>query len=286
MKHFVLSSPPNSEGIIHLYEKDFHYIVRVRRLKTGMIFDAILPGGEETKVRILSTVDHILIGECLTLKTTSFALQQSAAQKPAAILPPLMLFQGLPKGSKMDTIVRQAAECGVSLVVPFESEYSTVRINKESAAPRTAEKLKRWEKIVKEARQQSGSSVETKIRKPCDFDGLLEFWESAKKEYKHPLGILLHQEALENEPLAKRSFHGYLCNSPSLAVITVGPEGGFSPREVSLLLAAGFKPLLIGNTILRTETAALCGTAAIRIILLERESWTSKESCSSRCPST
>ena len=263
MKRFVLSAPPNPEGMIRLYEKDYHYIVRVRRLKTGMCFDAILPGGEETQIRILSTVDNILIGECLRTPA-----QQIDTQPQAALLPPIVLFQGLPKGSKMDLIVRQAAESGVSLVAPFESEYSAVRLNKTPA-----EKLKRWEKIVKEARQQSGSSIETKIKAPCDLGGLLEYWESVKKEYRQPLGILLHQEALETGPLAKGSFHGYLDKDPGLVALAVGPEGGFSPGEAQLFLAAGFRPLLMGNTILRTETAALYGIAVIRTILLESEAW-------------
>ena len=268
MKHFILPGAPNPEGMIRLYEKDYHYIVRVRRLKTGMCFDAILPGGEETQIRILSTADNILIGECLGTQG-----QRSAAQNESALLPPIVLFQGLPRGSKMDLIVRQAAECGVPLVVPFESEYSTVRLNKESPENRNAEKLKRWEKIVKEARQQSGSSIETKIKTPCGFNGLLEYWESVKREYTRPLGILLHQEPPENEPLAKGSFHGYLGNNPGLIALAVGPEGGFSPKEVSLFLAAGFKSIMMGNTILRTETAALYGTAAIRTILLENKEW-------------
>jgi 16S rRNA (uracil1498-N3)-methyltransferase len=59
-----------------------------------------------------------------------------------------------------------------------------------------------------------------------------------------------------------------------MVVLAVGPEGGFSPEEVSRFLAAGFKPLVIGNTILRTETAALYAAAAVRIILLERTAWT------------
>ena len=111
MKRFVLSAQPGAGGIIRLYQKDYHYLVRVRRLKSGMCFDAILPGGKETSVRILSTVDNILIGECLGV----------SVQVPPG--PPIALFQGLPKGAKMDLIVRQAAELGVSFIVPFQSEY-------------------------------------------------------------------------------------------------------------------------------------------------------------------
>ena len=260
MKHFALSTTPNPDGIIRLYEKDFHYLVRVRRFKTGDCFDAILPEGTKTRVRILSTVDKILIGEC----------QGTEQPSPARVkLPPIALFQGLPKGSKMDLIVRQAAESGVSLVVPFISEYT--------AGKSSAEKAKRWERISREARQQSGSVIETEIHPVCDLDELLEYWESIKKQYERPCGIILHQE-----PLERNSFHGYLDNNPDFAVLAVGPEGGFSPKELSLFLAAGFKPLLMGSTVLRTETAALYGCAAIRIILLEREAWTTslKESCS------
>jgi 16S rRNA (uracil1498-N3)-methyltransferase len=199
--------------MIRLYDKDYHYIVRVRRLISGMCFNAILPGGKNTSVRILSTVDKILIGECLGL---------DPQEKPTPIgpsLPPIALLQGLPKGAKMDLIVRQAAEGGISVVVPFESEYSTAKQGKDSG-----EKIKRWERITKEARQQSGSAIETNILPPCGFDALLQYWESIKNKYPSPLGIMLHQEALD-----KGTLHGYLDTRPDFVAMAVGPEGGFSP---------------------------------------------------------
>ena len=163
----------------------------------------------------------------------------------------------------MDLIIRQAAECGVFIVAPFESEYSTVHLKKDATL-----KIGRWERIIREARQQSGSSTETAIRSPCKFDSLLEFWASLKEKYQKPLGILLHQE-----PLEKGTLHDYLGNYPDLIALAVGPEGGFSSGEVSRFIKAGFKPLLMGNTILRTETASLYGIAAIRTILMENERW-------------
>jgi 16S rRNA (uracil1498-N3)-methyltransferase len=176
-------------------------------------------------------------------------------------IPPIALFQGFPGGAKMDLIVRQAAEGGVSVVAPFVSEFSAARPGNE--------KIMRWERIVKEARQQSGSAIETEIRPFNNLESLLEYWESIEQKYLRPLGIVLHQE-----PLAKGSLHGYLGNNPDFVALAVGPEGGFSSREVALFLSKKFKPLLLGNTVLRTETAALYGTAALRIILLESETWT------------
>jgi 16S rRNA (uracil1498-N3)-methyltransferase len=253
MKQFVLNSPPNAEGIIRLYGEDYHYLIRVRRLKTGSSFAALLPGGAETRVKILSTAENVLIGEC-----------GGASVPPGQALPPIILFQGLPKGNKMDIIVRQAAEGGVAEIIPFESEFSTARIKGEN----TQTKIKRWERIIKEARQQSGSIIPTVVKPPCTVDDVFTYWDTLKKARPRGVGIFLHQD-----PLAKGSFHDYLYNNPEFAALAVGPEGGFSPAEAARFIAAGFKPLVMGNTILRTETAALYGAAAIRIILLESSSW-------------
>ena len=285
MKRFVLPVSPSPEGLIRLCDKDYHYLVHVRRLKSGMCFDAILPGEIETKVRIISTKDNVLTGECLweVEKQPSVLSQPTALLlQPPLSLPPIALFQSLPKGAKMDLIIRQAAEAGVSVVSPFESEYSAAKVSKNPPEGLCVEsfsalKIKRWERIVREGRQQSGSVIKTEIRFPCTLAALLEYWESIKKEFERPLGILLHQA-----PLEKGTFHGYLGIEPDFVALTVGPEGGFSPGEVSQFIAAGFKPILLGNTILRTETAALYGVAAIRTILAERKAWTSgqTESCS------
>jgi 16S rRNA (uracil1498-N3)-methyltransferase len=238
-----------------------------------MVFDAILSDGTETTVHILSTKDNILIGQC------GQGCAEGKTSQTGNPIPMIALFQGLPRGAKMDMIVRQAAEAGVSVVAPFRSEYSQAALARDSASLTGGERIKRWERIIKEARQQSGSVTETKVLPPCGFDALLGYWESLKKKYSRPVGILLHQE-----PLEKGTFHGYLRNDPDFIVLAVGPEGGFSPREITQFLKTGFKPLLMGNTILRTETAALYGIAAIQIILLESEAWTPgpTESCSSK----
>jgi len=270
MKRFILPVSPDPDGMVRLYKDDFHYLARVRRLKPGMWFDAFSPGGKEMRLRVLSTEDSTLTGMCI----------ENVEKTQARNLPPIVLFQGIAKGTKMDLIIRQAAEGAVSIVVPFESEYSTVRLSKDASGMNSREinsreknsagKSKRWERIIREARQQSGSAVDTKIMPSCDLNSMLTIWESLKKDYTKPLGILLHHEALENG-----TFHNYLVNYPDLVALAVGPEGGFSPKELPFLLAAGFKPIFMGNTVLRTETAALYGTAAIRIILLESETWMS-----------
>ena len=275
MKQFILETGPGKDGLVRLEGDAYRYLVRVRRLAPGEYFPALLPDGAEVSVRVLSVDNKTLVGEIIP-QTTEFpppsSLASSASSVPLreniASNFSLILFQALPKGDKMDLIVRQAAEGGVAEITPFVSEFSMVKINEN-------QKLSRWRRIIKEARQQSGSKVETKICPPVSLDGLFSRWERIQAAWPNSVGLLFHQT-----PLANESLHGYLGKSqglsPEAVVVTIGPEGGFSPAEAERFMAAGFKPFTIGDTVLRTETAALYAQAAVRILLLERDSWETK----------
>jgi 16S rRNA (uracil1498-N3)-methyltransferase len=175
--------------------------------------------------------------------------------------PQIILFQALPKADKMDLIVRQATVAGVTEIVPFVSEHS-VGVKANVSAP----KFIRWQRIIREARQQSGSKLATSICLPLTMNELIQYCK--KMNNTGIIGILLHHEGLE-----QKSLHCYLNNIPNVVTLVIGPEGGFSNTEVSLFLENGFKPFTIGDTILRTETAAIYFTAAIKILLLEKDLW-------------
>ena len=263
MKQFILNKEPD-DSIVRLDGDDFRYLVRVRRLAVGEFFPALLPGGAETLVQVLSIDRGVLTGKC---QNSPEAAGQPVFKEAAALdtnLPPVILLQALPKGEKMDLIVRQAAEGGIAEVVPFLSEFSVAKTGAGG------QKFSRWERIIKEARQQSGSKTATTIRRPLKKTELFDYWKNLKEA--GALGLLFHHRGLE-----QKSLHSYLDNSPSVVALAVGPEGGFSDTEVSLFLENGFKPLTIGDTILRTETAALYCAAAVRILLLERNSWELKQ---------
>jgi 16S rRNA (uracil1498-N3)-methyltransferase len=261
VKRFILNQAPGPDSVVRLSGEDYHYLVRVRRLAPGETFPARLPGGGETLVRVLAVEGGVLTGRCAP------ADAPAAAARPP--LPPVILFQALPRGPKMDLIVRQAAEGGLAEIVPFASEHAIPRTGAESGGGEN--RVRRWEKIIREARQQSGSPIDTRIRPPLSLDGLFAYWEELRGRAPGALGLLFHQT-----PLEQASLHGYLGREPEMVVLVIGPEGGFSPGEVSRFLGAGFKPLTIGDTVLRTETAALYGAAAVRIILLENASWLPK----------
>jgi 16S rRNA (uracil1498-N3)-methyltransferase len=257
MKRFILTQAPAAGGVLRITGADYHYLVRVRRLAPGESFPARLPGGGETLVQVLAVEEGILTGRCIPG-------EDPPEHGGSTLLPPLILYQALPKGAKMDLIVRQAAEGGIAEIVPFVSEHSVPKLATEGSGNR----FRRWETIIREARQQSGSPIATSLKPPVTLEGLFDHWESLRTRQPQTLGLLFHQN-----PLEQTSLHGYLGRGPRTVVLTIGPEGGFSPGEVSRFLAAGFKPLTIGDTVLRTETAALYGAAAVRTILLERASW-------------
>lgn len=254
MKQFILKDEPDSKRNVFLKGDDYHYLVRVRRLAVGEFFSALLPDSKETLVQIMSIDKGVLTGKCV----------EDSVSFRTSSLPPIVLFQALPKSDKMDLIVRQAAEVGITEIVPFVSEFSVAKTNA------SGEKFSRWERIIKEARQQSGSKIATAIRQPVTKKELFEYWNKLKEN--GALGLLFHHQGVEKE-----SLHGYLYSVPKTTVFAIGPEGGFSDAEVSLFLENGFKPLTIGDTVLRTETAALYCAAAIRILLLEKDSWELKQ---------
>ncbi|MDR1176575.1 MAG: 16S rRNA (uracil(1498)-N(3))-methyltransferase [Treponema sp.] len=304
MKRFLLPSLPDRDGRISLSGDDYHYLVRVRRLGAGEFFDAFLPGGGTCRVRIVSTGRGILGGECTRIGANVPASEGGYGAEEHRVVrelvsgpspfPSIILLQALPKGSKMDRIVREAAESGVSELLPFVSEFSVPRLKGNEGNA----KLNRWKRIIREARQQSGSPVETLIRAPEDFGEVLAWWEELKNTRAQARGILFHQvplapqpspkpsaqerrqgvleASLHDSPLEKGSLHGYLEDRPDPVVLAIGPEGGFSQGEAEAFMAAGFRPISIGNSVLRVETAALYGIAAATIILLERDSWTLK----------
>lgn len=126
---------------------------------------------------------------------------------------------------------------------------------------RVEKKLARWERIIREAAQQSGALRPPLLTPPLTFKEVL-------KKSQDGLSLFFHQE-----PVNDLTLHHYLHNRPDSVNLIIGPEGGFSESEVQELLAAGSKAVFLGNTVLRVETAALFAIAAVKIILLELESW-------------
>ncbi|AEJ18406.1 RsmE family RNA methyltransferase [Gracilinema caldarium] len=266
MRRLILTEAPGTSGILNLGSREYRYLVRVLRLEAGDHFRALLPNGTETLFKIIeigkTSLKAAIIDELGVIPDSARADQKRREILPP--VPPIILCQALPKGQKMDLIVRQATEAGVSHIIPFVSQHSVPRLDMTASQ----QKLERWNRIIKEARQQSGSDVETQIHPITDMAGMFVFWNTLQQKTLNCRALLLHQD-----PLAKGTLHGYLEGSVESVLIAVGPEGGFSEDEANQCIAQGFKPLLLGMNVLRTETAAIFATAAVQVLLLEKASW-------------
>jgi 16S rRNA (uracil1498-N3)-methyltransferase len=260
MKQFILRSGPDKNGFVRLTGEDFHYLARVRRIRADSAINCRLPSGKVAALKIVRVEKNALIAECV--ETSDKACVKSE-------IPPIILFQSMVKGTKMDIIVRQAGETGITEIVPFYSEHSVPRLAEGAGSGQA--RTDRWRRILRMARQQSNSAVSADVAEPRSSLELFDYWARIKCGYKAALALLIHEI-----PLEKNSFHEYLDDVPDLVVLAVGPEGGFSPAEADTFAGAGFKPVTLGDTVLRAESAALYATAIVRTLIFERQTWTTK----------
>jgi 16S rRNA (uracil1498-N3)-methyltransferase len=174
--------------------------------------------------------------------------------------PQITLLQCLPKGRKIDLIIRQATEAGVSRIVLLVSDRCIARASEDAG------RLARLEKIAKEALQQSGNARLPVIEAPQPLASL------GDTEGEWGTALLFHEERLSESTL-----HELLAEPAERISILIGPEGGLSPSEVELLARAGFHAARLGGAVLRVETAAIFAIAAVRTIVQERNAWRAAE---------
>ena len=161
----------------------------------------------------------------------------------------LTLFACVTKGSRWDWTIEKAVELGVSRLVPVISERSIVRLN---AAERET-KVERWRRVAEDAARQSDAVWLPEIVKPMDFDAAIALVRECGAVFAGviadtpPMPLLSAVLKVRKETPAVAS--------QGLGVF-VGPEGDFSPSELSALCACTI-PTSFGPTILRAETAAI-----------------------------
>ncbi len=158
------------------------------------------------------------------------------------------LYQALPKGDKLDTVIQKAVECGVFCVTPFESSRCVVRMKPEAEARKT----ERRARIAEEAAKQCGRGIIPAVTQTVSFHAMLDAAASADLVlfcYEGPDTRPLPAVLADAEPRLPAD------HPPKIAIV-VGSEGGFSPEEAAEARARGFALVGLGKRILRTETAS------------------------------
>ena len=158
------------------------------------------------------------------------------------------LAQAVPKGKTMDVIIQKATELGVHRVIPVLSERTVVKIEEESSAKKT----ERWQEIVVDAAKQSGNNWMPSVE-------AVQSVRQLAQEVRHfDLAVI---GSLQPESKFLKSylddFSGEKKRLPASILVVIGPEGDYTPAELSLLQGAGCRPITLGQIVLRSDTAAI-----------------------------
>ncbi|MFH1386070.1 MAG: 16S rRNA (uracil(1498)-N(3))-methyltransferase [bacterium] len=259
------SRPPRlfipSDQLPDIAGNEAHYLRNVLRVKLG------------DQLELFDGTGIVYQAEIKTITKGSINCEIKTKQRsPNEPKIQITLAQALPKSSKMDLVVEKAVELGVDKIMPVLTERTIS----------TRDKLIRWQKIAKEAAEQSGRAIVPAVTSLIKFDDLLKLrdqydlalvaWEEEKT---NKLKSLLTDSPTNGSTGPSTSSGQHRAESrcspsqPSRALsrdkllLLIGPEGGFSAGEVEKAKTAGFISISLGKRILRTETAGLAALSAI-----------------------
>lgn len=223
------------ERAVRFDADEAHHLARVLRLAIGDTVLALDGRGQELTVRLTAVSARGAEGEIVERKAVR-------TESPLHVT----LAQGIPKGNKMEMIIRMATELGVAAVVPLITARTVPREDPGAWAARAA----RWRRVATEGAKQSGRGVVPDV--PTALR--LGTWLGAL-----PPGLLVCCWEGADAGLAAQLPPGPL----ERAVVVIGPEGGLTEEEVSSLSARGAVIARLGPRVLRTETA---GPVAIALL--------------------
>jgi 16S rRNA (uracil1498-N3)-methyltransferase len=215
-------------SIAKLSKEDSRHALRVLRLKSGENIHVSVQG---KRYQAVLEVD--------TEQALARITQELPSNEPRTRI---TLYQGWPKGDKLDQIVRQSTELGVHAIIPCMFARCVARPNQDSR------RIERLNRIAREAAMQSGRTLIPQVKSPITFT------ELCKCLQQHEQALVPYE--LENSSNLSQVYRGAVD-----AAVVIGPEGGFTEEEIQGMPAL---PLTLGHRILRTETA---GIAAIAMLL-------------------
>ncbi|MCR4953284.1 MAG: RNA methyltransferase [Treponema sp.] len=299
MRQFILEKNLEKDGTVTLEGKDFKYLRQVLRVRPGdmislRLADGSLQNSTVTKIDEKSKRIQLQVcancgiddglgaggsqssgGQNSSAKSITRGVQaqeiQAGREKSSDGVAQIeyILLQFVPRPQKFEQIVRQSVECGVKYIVPVFGEYSEK--SSIQALSGNVNKKERLERIVKEARQQSGSPVDSVVTEPMTLEQAVEFVHGGKQTaalgessatQNSTIGFVLSERDEGSVKISE-----VLAKNPDVKRIAIacGSEGGISPKEVEFLCKKGlFLTVHFSVNILRCETAALYGIAAVQ----------------------
>lgn len=238
MSRFFVPRENVEENKITITGEDVIHISKVLRLKTGDTLTCCDGRGFDYEARISQISKSVILCDIIN-KTKSYTEPDLKVS----------LIQGIPKGSKMDYIIQKTTELGISDIYPCTLNRCVAKLDGEK-------KIERWQKIAKEAAQQSGRGAVPKVHTALDLKTASEILKEADIYF---VAYECEEEiAIKTVLLSKKE--------PKSVAFLIGPEGGFDKSEIEFLAENGIMSISLGKRILRTETA---GEAVLSMIMYE-----------------
>lgn len=244
MYHFFVKPEQVTEHEVTILGSDVNHIKNVLRMRIG----------EEICV---NDGNHEYLCSVAQLEVESVVAQIKEVNEKTSELPvKIVLFQGLPKADKMETIIQKCVELGIYEIVPVQMKRCVVKLDskKEEA------KRKRWQAISESAAKQAGRGLIPQMHPLMTYKDALAYasgMEHILVPFEHAKNMQATRDALTAVKKGEQ------------VAIFIGPEGGFEDEEVAQAEALGAKAITLGRRILRTETAGMAVLAMLGYVLEE-----------------
>ncbi len=231
---------------VYIGGEDYNHIRNVLRMKVG---EEILLCDEGDKEYLCQIVEYDTDNARVIVSIVD--IFANARELPVRIT----LFQGYPKGDKLESIVQKSVELGVYEIVPVMMKRCVVKLDDKKAT----KKVERLNTIALSAAKQSKRGAIPKVREVMTFADACSYAKDMDL-------VLLPYENAEDMDYARQMISDV--RGKKHIGIFIGPEGGFETKEVERIEAIGGKTITLGHRILRTETA---GMVMLSLLMFELE---------------
>jgi len=226
------------KDIFELSNDDSYHIIKVMRNKIGDKVEVVI----DKKIHICEIIN---LDKKVTVKKIEELTEDS--ELPCHVT----IAQSLVKEQKMDLILQKACELGVGEIIPINTTRSIVKLDKKEK-----KKIDRWNKILKEASEQSKRVVIPTVNEILDIKDLI------KLNYDLKILCTVNEVSTSLKKVLSKNING------AKIILVIGPEGGFTDEEEKILIENGYISTSFGNRVLRTETASLYALSIINYILM------------------
>ncbi len=223
-------------------KEDARHLAQVVRIREG------------EKVRVSTLSGENFLCQVISVEKNQVELEAVEILPSTELKKKIYLFQALPKGDRMETVIEKAVELGAYEIIPVEMKYCVVKLDDKKKASRQ----KRYQSIADSAAKQSKRSILPQVRDVMTFKDALSYAKTMDL-------FLLPYECAEGMEATKKALEK-IKDASSIAIM-IGPEGGFADEEIDMAKDDACI-LSLGSRILRTDTAAI---TTMSMVMLESE---------------